>query len=313
MSSVSVVIPARNAAKTIKIAVNSILSSTCVGEVIVIDDGSTDETAHIVGGIIQQKVILVPGSQSGISDALNIGFSLAKYPYVARCDADDWYPEDRLERQVEWLDAHVDFVAVCGGFTTVTERGRPIAALAMSGKECEITEELVHGNARTSFCTWLTRKEVINRVGGARRWFETGEDIDLQFRLAEEGSVWFQPKNNYFYRLHDASTVHTQANARREFFEEHCTIFALQRRARGSDDLNRGKSPKPPTEPCATAHSARAHAIGLFIGQIWLAFDRGDTLDALRHVGRALREFPNSLIIWRTVFVMLLKRFFRRR
>ena len=124
--------------------------------------------------------------------------------------------------------------------------------------------------------------------------------------------MYFQPRNTYFYRLHDASIIHTQSIALRDFFEEQGTIFALQRRARGFDDLDSGQPPDPPTGLSALENSARAHITGLFNGLIWQAFHRGDTAGASRHLWRALKEFPNSPAIWRTAFIMLYKVLFRR-
>ncbi|MGQ9732854.1 MAG: glycosyltransferase family 2 protein [Candidatus Zipacnadales bacterium] len=126
-SKVSVVIPAYNAAATIERELNSVYAQTYpnIIEVIVVDDGSTDNTAQIVRRRYPSAV-LVQQPNVGEAGARNRGIREANGEYIAFLDADDEWLEKRVKRQMEVLiaDENLDF---CGCLIEVqTETGRRV-------------------------------------------------------------------------------------------------------------------------------------------------------------------------------------------
>jgi glycosyltransferase involved in cell wall biosynthesis len=105
MARVSVVLPAYNAATTIGRAVESILAQTMQElELIVVDDGSQDETAAIVERYLDDpRVRLERTPHSGVAAAANLATSQATAPFIARMDADDFSHPQRLQRQLDCL------------------------------------------------------------------------------------------------------------------------------------------------------------------------------------------------------------------
>ena len=101
---ISVVSPARNAAKTIERAVRSILQSSFKQiELIVIDDGSTDGSPEIINSIIDPRLHLFQQGREGICAAANRGTAEAHAPIIARMDADDFSHPSRLKLEFEHL------------------------------------------------------------------------------------------------------------------------------------------------------------------------------------------------------------------
>ncbi|BAM02427.1 glycosyltransferase family 2 protein [Phycisphaera mikurensis] len=309
---VSVLMPARDAAGFIGDSARSVLAEAGVAlELVVVDDGSTDGTAAVLAGIDDPRLRVVPGPRRGISAALNAAAAAARGSFLARCDADDFFPAGgRLGPQLGLLDARPDAVAVAGGYASMDARGRDLAVMDTGAAEADLTEELRGGRTRTHLGTWLIRRSAWEAVGGARSWFESAEDLDLQCRLAGEGRVLYRPGVAYRYRLHDASITHRLVSARRTFFDEAVTRFASQRAAGGPDDLERGRPPEPPGEsthaggpgPAAPGHarslSARQQAQGHLMAAAGRATAEGRRVEALRLLGRAFAADPAAIRRW---------------
>lgn len=113
--SVSVVMPAYNAAKYLREAIDSILAQTYTDfEFIIINDGSTDDTRAIIQSYDDPRIVYLENeTNSGICVTLNKGLDAARGRYIARMDADDISLPERLAIQVQYMDAHPD-IAVCG-------------------------------------------------------------------------------------------------------------------------------------------------------------------------------------------------------
>jgi glycosyltransferase involved in cell wall biosynthesis len=304
---ISVIMPAKNAATTIQKAVFSVLSQTEIGELIVIDDGSTDNTVTVLSKIGDHRLKVLPSNGKGIADAINTGLKHARFDFIARCDADDFYPDNRFMWQLEFLESNRDYSAVCGAFTMADQQGIVIGDLPMKRQvSAEITDELLGGQGETHLCTWLLRTSSIRKIGGARRWFITAEDTDLQFRLAATGRVWYEPSIYYVYRILDTSITHSIANEMNEFFSTCARAFARQRVDKGDDDLQLGHPPEIPVNG-GKRKFADEHITSLNEGIAWNEYRKGNYVLAISALVSALKISPLSFTLWKELQSLILK------
>ena len=311
VESISIIMPARNAAMTIKESMMSILMDPLVTQLVVVDDISTDNTKEIVQSIEDKRICLVFGAGEGIAAAFNRGLAASTGSYIARCDADDLYVDGRLEWQLNWLRGNEDYVAISAGYQTITESNKKLSTFAADGGGREITDLLLQGEAIINhMCTWLIRAEALKLVGGARSWFETSEDADLVFRLASCGRIWHEPRVAYFYRIHDASITHSKSNSRRKFYNAMAMEFAKQRVSRGSDDLEQGSPPEIPPDANEDPLSTKQHIINQLVGEAWKQFHNFNRVVALKTMMSAVLRQPLKASLWRGFFVMLVKSIF---
>lgn len=122
MPRVSIIIPTFNSARFVGRAIDTALSQTYTNyEVIVVDDGSIDETRDVVAQF-GDKVRYLYQTNRGASAARNLGLSQTSGEFIAYLDADDmWYPH-RLEKQVAFLDAHKECGVVHSDVTIIDEK-----------------------------------------------------------------------------------------------------------------------------------------------------------------------------------------------
>ena len=110
---ISVVMPVRNASGTVKRALDSIFNQKLSHfELIVINDGSTDETSQILNGYTDARLRVIHQAHQGIAKSLNKGIKAAKSGLIARMDSDDISSPDRLLMQYEYLQKHPSTGAV---------------------------------------------------------------------------------------------------------------------------------------------------------------------------------------------------------
>ena len=311
MPLISIIIPTRNAEPYVRAAVESVLAQRgdFELEVIVIDDGSTDRSAEVVRAIGDSRVRIIPGPRQGISAAFNAGLTEARGELLARCDADDLYPPDRLAWQVAFLQRQRDYGAVSGSYSTMTHAGKVVAERKTYGDGAEVTGELQRGIGRSHVCAYLFRTEALRQIGGCRTFFVTAEDVDLQLRLSEMTRIWYEPRNAYLYRLHDASITHLQKAAERAFFEQCAKAFQQQRlsRADRKDDLGLGRPPAPPAVQASVPVSAKQQIQKLLLGQAWAAHGAGHKGEGLSLGFRAWMTDPLRVGVLKSVIALAIR------
>jgi glycosyltransferase involved in cell wall biosynthesis len=196
---VTVVIPAYNAAATVVRAIDSVAAQEGVTvEILVIDDGSTDDTAAAVHSRIidlDNARLLRMQKNGGVSAARNVGIHAARGTYLAFLDADDvWHP-GKLAKQLACIAADPDITLVSCNSRLVTPNGTIL-------KEGHVNRPPVEGaDAWKTLLTYnfiptptvLTRTALVHACGGFDEALAVGEDLDLWIRLATLGKVAILP------------------------------------------------------------------------------------------------------------------------
>ena len=185
---VSVIIPTYNRVHLIGKAIKSVLNQTYQDfEIIVIDDGSTDNTGEIIRSFKDKRVKYIKKykENKGISVARNIGIKMARGKYIALLDSDDeWLPE-KLDKQVKILQSESPEVGVvCSWSYNIDEKGNYISKRYLPKKDGYIYEDLLSTNP-ISVPTVLIRKECFNRVGLFDDLLNAQEDWDMWIRIAK--------------------------------------------------------------------------------------------------------------------------------
>ena len=182
---VSVVIPAYNSGRTIRATVESALDQT-VGdlEVIVVDDGSQDETVPVVKAIEDPRVRLVRRPNGGAAAARNTGILEARGRWVALLDSDDLWVPDKLERQLLVLDADPTVLAVQSGAYFVDDFLRVLYVRRCFQPEDNLLTFLRFQNMPNVASTWVIDRQKLVEIGMLDEDLAILEDWELSVRVA---------------------------------------------------------------------------------------------------------------------------------
>lgn len=185
---VSVVVPAYNVSSYIRAALTSLESQTFPEfEVLVVDDGSTDNTAAIVKEFCQRdsRFQLLQKPNGGLSSARNYGIRYARGEYIALLDGDDVYHSDKLANHVTRLDKEADVGVVYSASRTIRDDGRP-TFLTLSGKPVHshpllalLCKNFVGHGSNAVF-----RRCLMDEVGEFDEELRSWEDVDFWLRIA---------------------------------------------------------------------------------------------------------------------------------
>ena len=303
----SILMPMKNAELYVAETIQAILAQSFSDfEVIIIDDNSIDSSRKIVEEFSDSRIKVFQGKGQGISSAFNLALSHASGEVVFRCDADDIYPLDRLAIQVDWLQTHPEYGAVCAAFSSIDRKGKLLLDYDCGDKGGVITAELLSGKTRTHYCAFAVRKEILNKIGGCRAYFVTAEDLDLQFRIAEQCDVYYMPQSLYYYRLHDTSIIHSQSTSKRKFYDDQAHRFLRQRQEVGLDDLQRGVINAPPADN-GQRKRCDIQIQGNLLGQAWKQHTSGCKLLSIKTGLKACMVKPSSLSCWKSIVMLILK------
>jgi glycosyltransferase involved in cell wall biosynthesis len=207
---VSAIIPNYNYARFVGEAVESALGQTYPNiEVIVVDDGSTDNSLEVLEQY-RDRIKIVEQENSGVCVARNRGVAESKGEYIAFLDADDvWLPE-KIEKQVKKFESEIDMGLVHVGVIDINASGEKLAT-HLNGMEGDVAGELIMFERAVILgggSGVMIPRRVFDDVGGFDESLSTSADWDLYFRIGFAFSVGFIRQPLLKYRLH-SSNMHS--------------------------------------------------------------------------------------------------------
>lgn len=201
---VSVIIPCYNQGPYLGEAIESVLrQSDTHFEIIVINDGSTDDTSEVVACYRQARCIEQPNQ--GLSAARNVGIRASKGKYLVFLDADDRLLPGALQAGSAYLNAHQTCVFVSGHHQNIAADGSPLRPPHLACVEQEHYRALLRGNYIGMHATVMYRREIFDVVGGFDTSLAACEDYHLYLRIARTYAIGCHHQLTAEYRRHDGS------------------------------------------------------------------------------------------------------------
>ena len=324
MPKVSIITPAYNAERFIVQTVESILAQTFQDfEYIVVDDGSSDNTRALLQPYIDaSKLTYVYQDNAERAVARNNGVHHAAGEYVAFIDADDLWPPDKLQLQVDVLDAHPEVSVVYGQTEYIDELGQPTTYIGISRSGADVPETLIQDQSRALMngdvigaggsCV-MTRRALLVQLGGFDTSLNYGEDWEMWIRLSRLGLFASIPKTLLLYRLFGPNKI-LKAETSDRVIEQHLRVIDKSLRDWPDDTAEREQLRQ---RALATyhrrvalyayqshkleqgrTHLARAIELDASIGQrmnlVQLAVDRATLIERESHAMEPVRVFINE-------------------
>jgi glycosyltransferase involved in cell wall biosynthesis len=217
MTTVSAVIPVYNGADYVAEAIESALRQTRPPiECLVIDDGSTDATADVVG-LFGDRTAYVRQDRHGVSAARNRGAQLARGELVAFLDHDDVWLPTKLERQVQALERERATLALCAA-EVIDQHGAAHGMMRVRARTDLLTGMLMFDGTQTVSCgsAGLMRRAEFLGVGGFDSALSVSADWDLLFRMLLAGELAYVDEALVRYRVHSTNMSRDIATMERD-------------------------------------------------------------------------------------------------
>lgn len=198
---ISVLLCTYNDEKYIKDAIESILNQTFKKfEFIIVNDGSTDRTLDIIKQYNDERIVLIDKKNTGLTDSLNLGVSIAKTNWIARMDGDDISINNRFENQIKYLK---DDVAVIGTQCEfINEFGKTIGNSKLSINQEDILKNGTNFKTMFMHPSVIVNKKMLLLAGGYDYYIYAAEDLDLWLKLSHFGRLLNLKEVLIKYRLH---------------------------------------------------------------------------------------------------------------
>lgn len=297
---VSVVLPVHNCRGYVELSVRSILDQDFANfELVIGDDGSDDGTSDVLVALAAQDNrirLLRRPLKSGLAESANWVVSKAQAPLIAMAHADDVYHRQRLSTLQSLLARHPDAVLVGALAEGIDSRGELVQPPNVS--------RLMKRSSFAPFAhsTIMFRADAFKRVGGYRAEANVWEDLDLYWRMSQQGRILVSPQVLTSYR-------HSSVSIRERYAES--LEQALERMYRSVELYNAGKDWTP---LFGTPFDGRIHP-RIFVARSWVRLWNGNRSDVLGGMLARARLRPDLLslqslafVIWATLSPRTLRR-----
>lgn len=200
---VSIILPAYNTERYLAESIDSVLRQSFPDfELIIINDGSTDNTQAIIDTYTTRdpRIVVIQQDNRGLVATLNSGIKKARGTYIARIDGDDPWFDNKLQAQVDELLCDPGLVLIGGGFEIVDENGYFIETILPPTRDEDIRRTLL---LRNSFghASVVFKKDAVIKAGLYDDKYKVTEDYNLWIKLSGLGRVKNLPYPIYRYRI----------------------------------------------------------------------------------------------------------------
>jgi cellulose synthase/poly-beta-1,6-N-acetylglucosamine synthase-like glycosyltransferase len=183
-ATVTAIIPTHNYGRFLKRAIESVFAQAYfVAEIIVVDDGSTDDTREIAGQF-GDRVRYIYQENAGVSAARNRGIAAATGEWIAFLDADDWWLPEKIQLQVEAASRDSEVALVYTGMWNVTPDGE--RTLHPATDVPQLWPKLRYSNCVSNGSCAMVRRSALLAEGGFDEGLRACEDWDMWIRLARK-------------------------------------------------------------------------------------------------------------------------------
>jgi glycosyltransferase involved in cell wall biosynthesis len=230
---VSVLMPVRNCAAYLPLALESLAAQSFEDfEIIVVDNGSSDETSEILRawGRREPRLRAFRLRRPGLARSLNFAASKARAPLLARLDGDDIALPERLATQVAAMRARPSLGLLGSAAEMIDSRGRRIGAIDRPAGDAEL-RAFQRSGCGFIHSSVMMRRDAFTAAGGYRKGLNVAEDYDLWLRMAERGEIANLPDRLVRYRIHTDSA--TARKPVRQAVAVACVTAASEARRRG--------------------------------------------------------------------------------
>ena len=204
VKTISVIIPTYNYGRFLRDAIDSALAQTYPAlEIIVIDDGSTDETSQVLAEY-GERIRTIQQNNQGVGAARNTGIAAARGEYIAFLDSDDLWKPQKLEREIALFEADPTLGMVHSSAEAFDNAGKKLSVL-MSGMEGWVASELLRLDREVITApgsSTMFPRRVAEEIGGFDPRLQPSEDWDFCYRVAVRYRVGYVPEVLVRYRLH---------------------------------------------------------------------------------------------------------------
>lgn len=199
---ISAIIPVYNGAKYIRETIESIEKQTYpVYEIIIVNDGSTDDTLIIIEEYAKEdsRIRIFSQINGKQAKARNIGIKNAMGEYIAFCDADDLWVPEKLEKQMQLFGGNSKIVAVFSGMSFLGSKKGESLPINKNSLKSLLTRNYVPNSSV------IISKKIIEKVGyqNESRLFSSVEDYEYWIRIAYYYDFYMTPEPLVRYRVHD--------------------------------------------------------------------------------------------------------------
>jgi glycosyltransferase involved in cell wall biosynthesis len=202
---VSVIMPTWNHGLYIAKSIEAVLRQTLKNiELIVVDDGSTDNTREVITEFSRRDPrvrCLYNEQNAGVPVTFNKGSRAARGAYIARADSDDpWIDDRKLEKQVAFLDLHPEYVAAGGGMVVVDRSGKELYRYLKAEHDKDIRRTALVTNPIAS-STGVYRRTIALAVGLFDETLNYNEDWDFSLKMGLRGKIYNFPEYFSYYTM----------------------------------------------------------------------------------------------------------------